>query len=306
MVSFVITNTENVSGAVSVSFRMGSNQRGGGGFRMRGGGGGADDNIEKTVLIAGKVSKRITYLFNREPRSITVNTFASHNIPSSITQQFGKIEIDEKLQATNSEEMIAYTEGVEPNEIIVDNEDPGFKLSQPKSSSLIQRIFLPAENGSGAANGSQKSVSLNFGKNKTLKYKGLVFWNQPVEWTLTTNDQFYGKQIRSAYYLKGGTGNRKATWNVPVKAPGYYKVFAYIPKIRGGWGRDDNNEEDYHFTVFHDDGQDRQIVSMKNNDGGWMEIGSYHLSPDSVKIELSNLSKASTIYADAVKLVKLN
>ena len=61
-----------------------------------------------------------------------------------------------------------------------------------------------------------------------------------------------------------------------------------------------------YFTVFHDDGQDHQIVSMKNNDGGWMEIGSYHLSPDSVKIELSNLSKANTIYADAVKLVKLN
>ena len=304
MVSFVITNTETVPGAVSVSFRMGGGQRGGG-FRMRGGGG-SDDNIEKTVLIEGKVSKRITYLFNREPRSMTVNTFASHNIPSSITQQFGKIEIDEKLQATEAEERIAYTEGIEPNEIILDNEDAGFKLSQPKSTSLIQRIFLPSETASGSQNSLQRSISINLRKNKLLKYKGLVFWNQPVEWTLTTNEQFYGKQIRSAYYLKGGSGNRKATWNVPVKAPGYYKVFAFIPKIRGGWGGDNNNEEDYHFTVFHDDGQDHQVVSMKNNDGGWMEIGSYHLSPDSVKIELSNLSKANTIYADAVKLVKLN
>jgi len=237
---------------------------------------------------------------------MTVNTFASHNIPSSITQQFGKIEIDEKLQATEAEERIAYTEGIEPNEIILDNEDPGFKLSQPKSTSLIQRIFLPSENATGSQNTPQRSFSINLRKNKLLKYKGLVFWNQPVEWTLTTNEQFYGKQIRSAYYLKGGSGNRKATWNVPVKAPGYYKVYAFIPKIRGGWGGDNNNEEDYHFTVFHDDGQDRQVVSMKNNDGGWMEIGSYHLSPDSVKIELSNLSKANTIYADAVKLVKLN
>ena len=302
MVSFVITNTEKDPGAVSVSFRMGGGQRGG--FRMRGGN--PDDNIEKTVLIEGKVSKRITYLFNREPRSMTVNTFASHNIPSSITQQFGKIEIDEKLQAEEAEEVIAYTEGIEPNEIIQDNEDPGFRLSQPKSSSLIQRIFIPTNDGSGNDAIAKKISTVNLRKSRELKYKGLVFWNQPVEWTLTTNEQFYGKQIRSAYYLRGGTGDRKATWNVPIKTPGYYKVLAYIPKVRGGWGRDEKSDEEYHFTIFHDDGQDRQVVNMKNNDSGWMEIGSYHLSPDTVKIELSNLSKASTIYADAVKLVKIN
>ena len=292
MVSFVITNTEKDAGAVSISFRMGGGQRGGGGggFRMRGGG--ADDNIEKTVLINGKVSKKITYLFNREPRSITVNTFASHNIPSSISQQFGKIEIDEKLEAAEGEEVIAYTEGVEPNEIIFDNEDRGFVVSKPRSSSLIQRIFMSAD---GSATGTGK---------KELKYKGIVFWNPPVEWTLTTNDQFYGKQIRSAYYLKGGSGDRKATWNVPIKEAGYYKLSAYIPKIRGGWNRDEKTDEEYNFTVYHDDGKDHQIVNMKDNDSGWMEIGSYHLSPDTVKIELSNLSKARNIFADAVKLVK--
>jgi hypothetical protein len=45
---------------------------------------------------------------------------------------------------------------------------------------------------------------------------------------------------------------------------------------------------------------------MKENDMGWMEIGSYHLSPDTVKIELTNLSKARTVYADAIKLIKEN
>ena len=300
MVSFVITNTEKDPGAISVSFRMGGGQRG---FRMRGGGS-PDDNIEKTVLINGKQSKRITYLFNREPRSITFNTYASHNIPSSITQQFGKIEIDEKLQATEAEEVIAYNEGTEPNEIILDNEDPGFEISKPKTNSLIQKIFISGSHDS--ESDSQKSSKGGLKKDKEFKYKGMVFWNQPVEWTLTTNEQFYGKQIRSAYYLRGGKGDRKATWNVRIKVPGYYKVLAYVPKIRKGWGHDEKADEDYHFTVYHDDGQDHQVVEMKNSDGGWMEIGSYHLSPDTVKIELTNLSKAQTIYADAVKLVKVN
>ncbi|MCX6238132.1 MAG: xanthan lyase, partial [Bacteroidia bacterium] len=133
------------------------------------------------------------------------------------------------------------------------------------------------------------------------------FWNPPLEWTQTTSEQFYGKQIRSAYYLKGGTGDRKATWNVPIKVAGYYKLSAYIPKIRGGgmgFNRDEKTDEEYHFNIFHDDGQDHQVVNMKDNDTGWMEIGSYHFSPDTVKIELTNLSKARTIFADAVKLIK--
>jgi hypothetical protein len=228
---------------------------------------------------------------------MSVNTYASHNIPSSISQQFGKIEIDEKLQAENAEEVVAYTEGVEPNEIILDNEDPGFMVSKPRTNSLIQRIFKPVDN---------EAESKGLGKNKEVKYKGLTFWNPPAEWTLSTNEQFYGKQIRSAYYLKGGNGDRKATWNIAIKAPGYYKVLAYIPKIRSGWGHDERVDEEYNFTIFHDDGQDHQIVNMKDNDTGWLEIGSYHLSPDTVKIELSNLTKAAAIYADAIKLVKEN
>ena len=295
MVTFVLTNTEKDAGAVSVSFRMGGGQRGGG-FRQRGGN--PEDNIEKTILINGKVSKKITYLFNREPRSITVNTYASHNIPSSISQQFGKIEIDEKIVGNEGEEVIPYTEGIEPGEIILDNEDPGFVVSKTKSNSLIQKIFMPANDGSSTG---------TFKNNKGLKYKGIAFWNPPVEWTLTTSEQFYGKQIRSAYYLKGGTGDRTATWNVPVKVAGYYKVSAYIPKLRMGWGnRDEKIDEEYHFNIFHDDGQDHQIINMKDNDSGWMEIGSYHFSPDTVKIELTNLTKAKTIFADAVKLIKVN
>ena len=298
-VSFTITNAEKDAGAVSVTFRMGGNRGGGGGGMFRNRGGGADDNVEKTIMIDGKVSKKIVYILNKEPRMITFNTYASHNIPSSISQQFSKIEIDEKLQAKEGEEIIPYTEGNDKNEIILDNEDPGFSVSKPKSASLIQKIFMPSD-----------EIASNSAKEG--KYKGMVIWNPPVEWTLTTNEIFYGKVIRSAYYLKGGTGDRKATWNVPIKLPGYYKVSAYIPKMRFGFmrgpggGEGKQEENIYSFTVFSDDGQEHQMVDMKDSDGGWMEIGSYHFTPDTVKIELTNLSKARTVFADAVKLVKEN
>ncbi len=290
VVSFALTNTEEVPGAVTISFRLGGG-RGPGGFGPRmGGGGSSDDLIEKTISLGAKESKRLTYLLNQEPRMMTLNTYASHNIPSSISQRFDKIELDEKAQTAENEEIIAYYDGTDPNEIVVDTEDAGFALEQPQSSSLIKKIFSskPDED--------------------DLKYKGMNMWNPPVEWTLSTNEQFFGKQIRSAYYCKGGNGDYKAIWNIPIKEGGYYKAFVYIPSIRFGFrGRNQQSgSEEYNFVVYHDDGEEHPAVDIKDLESGWVELGSYHFSSDSAKIVLTNNTKARSIYADAVKLVKEN
>ena len=289
-VSFVVTNTENIPGAVTVNFRLGGGGRGGGGGPRMFMGPGSDDLIEKTLALGAKQSKRVTYLLNQSPRMMTVNTFASHNIPSAISERFDKIETDDKAKFEEKEEVIAYFDGAEPNEIIVDTEDSGFAIEQPQSSSLIKRIF------------SAKPTA------DDLKYKGMNMWNPQVDWTLTTNDQFYGKQIRSAYYCKSGNGDHKAIWTLPVKDGGYYKAFAYIPRIRfGGWrGNDDDGTQEYIFKIVHDDGEDTQTIDIKDIESGWVELGSYHFSADVARIELTNESKARTVFADAIKLVKEN
>ncbi len=284
VVSFTLTNTEKIAGAITATFRLGG--MGGGGGRRMMGGGATDDNIEKTVVIGPRESKRLTFLLNRDPRSLTINTYASHNLPSTISQRYEKIDIDPKGEGSDKEEVIPYTEGAEAGEIIEDTEDPGFRLVQPVSKSFLKRIFT-------------KDVPED-----DLKYKGMNMWNPQVAWTLTTNEQFYGKQIRSAYYCKGGTGERKAVWSVPIKEGGYYKVYAYIPKIRA-WGRDGNQpEETYNYNVIHDDGIDHPVLKPDARESTWIEVGTYHFSSDSAKIELTNNTKARTIYADAVKLVK--
>jgi len=287
VVSFTLTNTERISGAITVTFRL-AGLGGGGGRRMMGGGNSTDDNIEKTIVIGPKQSKRLTFLLNRDPRMMTINTYASHNLPSTISQRFDKLEIDPKGEGSDKEEVIPYTDGSELREIIVDTEDKGFRLVQPTSKSFIKRLFT----------GIQENE---------LKYKGMNLWNPEVEWTLSTNEQFYGKQIRSAYYCKGGTGERKAIWSVPIKDGGYYKVYAYIPKIRFGFNRDGNQpEENYNFNVTYDDGVDHPVIKPDARESTWVEVGTYHFSSDSAKIELTNNSKAKTIYADAIKLVKEN
>ncbi len=285
VVSFILTNTENISGAITVMFRLGG--FGGGGMRRRGGGGGSDENIEKTVVIGAKESKRITFLLNRDPRMMTINTYASHNLPSTISQRFDKLELDPKGEGSDSEEVIPYTDGSETNEIIVDNEDKGFRLEEPVSKSFIKKLFTSEV------------------PDDELKYKGMNLWNPQAEWTLTSNEQFYGKQIRSAYYCKGGTGERKAIWSVPIKEGGYYKLYAYIPKIRINFrGGDNHPDEVYEFIVTHDDGVDHPLVKADPRESTWVEVGSYHFSSDSAKIELTNNTKARIVFADAVKLVK--
>jgi hypothetical protein len=290
VVSFILTNTEDIPGAITVTFRLGGmGGGGGGGRRMMMGGGGNDDNIEKTIVIGSKESKRLTFLLNRDPRSLTINTYASHNLPSTISQRFEKIDIDPKGEGSDKEEVIPYTDGSEPREIIVDTEDKGFRLAQPASKSFIKRLFTSDV------------------QEDDLKYKGMNMWNPQVEWTLTTNEQFYGKQIRSAYYCKGGTGERKAIWAAAIKEAGYYKVYAYIPKIRFGWNRDNNQpEEEYNFNVIHDDGIDHPVLKPDPRESTWVEVGTYHFSSDSAKIELTNNSKARSIFADAIKLIKEN
>src|SRR5665647_517312 len=217
---------------------------------------------------------------------MTINTYASHNLPSTISQRFEKLEIDPKGEGSDKEEVIPYTNGDEPSEIIVDTEDPGFRLVQPISKSFIKRLFT-------------KDV-----QEDELKYKGMNLWNPQVEWTLTTNEQFYGKQIRSAYYCKGGTGDRKAIWSVPIKEGGYYKLYAYIPKIRFGRGGDNQPEDIYEFNVTHDDGVDHPAVKADARESTWIEVGTYHFSSDSAKIELTNNTKSKFVFADAVKLIK--
>jgi len=91
-----------------------------------------------------------------------------------------------------------------------------------------------------------------------------------------------------------------------MKEAGSCKDYAYIPKIQSGWGRDNNNqpEETYNYNVIHDDGTDHPVLKPDNRQSTWVEMGSYHFSSDSARIELTNNTKARSIYADAVKLIK--
>ncbi|VAW22023.1 FIG00898757: hypothetical protein [hydrothermal vent metagenome] len=285
MVSFKASNMSDYEGIIKLVFRVGN-----GPGRMRRGFGGTpnpNNQINKILYLDAHQTKEVSYLLNSEPRMLSINTLTSRNIPQLIIHRFTKIEEDGKVKPVEQEVVSEKPVSLlEPNEIILDNEDPGFEVTGNTTSSLLQKWLLKDNETEG-------------------KYSGFVPWRPPSKWTNTTNSGYYGKYIRSAYYIKSGEGNQKATWNVPVKEASYYDVYYYVYKERSFRRHGGGKEGEYTFTIYHDDGVEQQTLEINNAESGWNLIGSYYFSPGIAKIELSDKSKLRVVFADAVKLVKL-
>lgn len=282
MVSVKITNFSEVEGLVKLSFRLG-----GGPGRGRGPMGGGDV-IDNLIFLEADQTKELSYLMEGAPRMVILNTLTSQNIPQTFMEFFREVEEDLKLRPREGEIISDVPVQMRlPNEIVVDNEDPGFEVTKIENKSLLEKLIIKEEE-------------------TKRKYEGMNWWRPPQNWTAITNDEFYGDYVRSGYYIKGkGDGSLKAIWNVPVKKAGYYDVYFHLYKTRG-FGRDRKEEKgNYNFTIHADDGAEEAALEIHNADAGWNHLGSYYFSPETAVIELSNKSDLRYVFADAVKIVEL-
>ncbi|MCU0644391.1 MAG: hypothetical protein MUC94_09015 [bacterium] len=288
-IKFTVTNSESISGLLSVSFRVG---RGGGMFFGRGP---QEAPIEKLYAVDAGQTKEVGIVLDEAPRMISLNTLISMNLPSVISRDFfEELTMNEKAQPFDGERIIADPIKLSlPNEIVVDNEDPGFEVLYKPQQNFLKRLLKIKEN--------------------EEKYGGINFWSPPNQWRGTTNSDFYGTYIHSAYYIKSGDGNKKVAWKTELKESGNYDVYYYTSKIRAPWfrqrgeGRDSRRDEfvgQLNFKIYHDDGADDAVLDAADAETGWNLLGSYYLSADTAKVELTNQSKGRLVFADAVKWVK--
>ncbi len=295
MISLSASNTSNVDGVVKLTFRMGGPGGGGPGRSMRGGGGSSVTENKILTLSAGE-TKKVSFLFDTEPRGMTINTLASKNIPQSIMQFFGRIEEDLKVPPVEGEFILdQQVSTLQPNEWVVDNEDPGFKYTVSDNVSLLHKWIIKEED-------------------TGLKYSGFNNWRPPLNWTLTTNSGFYGLYVRSAYYIKAGTGDQTATWDLPVKEAGNYDIYAHISSAgsrgfmmgRGGSsGGSGDDKGEYQYFIYHSNGETEQTLRISSAEAGWNLLGSYYLSTEDSRVVLTNKTTLRTVVADAIKIVKL-
>jgi len=285
MVQFKVSNLENADGVIKLRFRLSSQGGRQGKGRFSGGKEEEDNTVEKVIYLEKGQTKELSYLFDNDPRMMTIYTLTSKNIPSVITKNFPKLEDNFKVQSVEYERLTDNPVRIlEENEIIIDNEDPEFSVIQPESEGLLIKLLFPPDE-------------------SDAEYTGFRSWRAPINWTPTTNSAFYGKYIRSASYVRSGSGDRKAIWKVPINKTAYYDVYYYIENVQQRRSKDKPKGE-YQFVIHHNNGTDEPALSLNNDQTGWNHLGSYYFSPDTAIVELTNNSESRVVVADAIKFVK--
>ena len=320
LISFTVSNPENVAGLFNIAVRSegqggsgrraqqltGAFQPGGGspgGGTMQGRGMETSD-ILQIVLLEPKETKKISLVTDIQPRGMMINTLFARNIPGEINMPVNEI-IKTKVGAVEiSEEVISElpVRFSDPSEIIVDNEDTGFKSGNLVTQSPLKRLF-------GITNRRRNT------------YMQISQWNVPEYWQPVVLTSYYGKYARSAVYTRAGTGDKEILWAALIKDQGYYDIYCYVGKIAdrmtirqdrgaGPTGGDREQQEesrfkDFHYKVYHDEGSDEITLDYQNADAGWNSLGRYYLSPDTAKVVLSNQSSGRLVIGDAIKWVKV-
>ncbi|MCR9288606.1 MAG: hypothetical protein NXI23_14620 [Bacteroidetes bacterium] len=247
-----------------------------------------EENTDKLLYLEPGQTKEAFYLTIKEPSGIHFNTLSSGNLPNQIEYNFEQIG---KSSAKNAKEEELVIENpmvlVNKREIIVDNENSAFDFTHFEEVSRLRKWLKTVDE-------------------EGFKYKGTRVWRPPLNWTATTNDEFFGEFIRSAFYIKGGDGSKEAKWNIPIEEPGRYDVYYHVYKGDAfRWWRDERGS--YQFTIPHQNGTDRPKIELnRDSPDGWTALGDYSFAADTVTISLSNETKLRAIFADAIKLVKMD
>ena len=335
-VTFVVSNPEPSGGLFNVSFRTGGPQvadrlmavsivRSGGGraggnmqISFQGRGMEASD-ISKIVYVGPEEAKKIGIVLDAQPRAMLVNTLFSKNLPGEINMTVSNITRDRSRQPEFEGEAVLdkIPPFTEDYELVVDNEDPGFTSSKQDNSNPLKKLM---------------GIDGTRGEN----YQQLNMIYIPDYWQAVIQTNYYGKYIRSAVYTRPGAGDKTVTWKGVISQPGYYDVYSYIgksgdqisirtgggpmgarggqgggppgqggggPGMQGGRGNRDNPYRDFHFRIYHDDGVEDVAIEYENAEPGWNKLGTYYLSPDTVKVEMTNKTEGRLVVGDAVKWV---
>lgn len=254
-------------------------------IQARGNGPDIDPRTSRKLPLAAHQTKLLVTVWEDAPLQVDVNTLISGNLPNVLNLPITNIP-EERERAIDPEgDFIVQDFSPEAEgEVIVDNEDALFSLSEPAVVGLLPKWLDKVEDTS-------------------FKYAGVSPWRAPLQWTATTNAAYYGRYIRSAYVIKSGNGSQTATWKVPVPAAGQYDVYYYVSKDNElKYNKQAGGE--YHFKVAYDEESEDAYIDLKKANEGWEPLGAYYFSGDTIRITLTNECKLRSVTADAVKIVK--
>ena len=294
---FKVYNPEPVEGLIFVRFFEGYRSGGtAGSSRYEGRSG-------RIIHLAANQAKEVGIVVDSQEKAIVINTLISKNLPDHHWETFEEFDLDENSIPFDGERILQ--DGFvfhDTNEVIVDNEDPGFELTRASAKTFFQRIW------------QRSSIDGDTKYTRTWRRKS------PQDWQFDLNEDYYGRYIRSACLVSSGKGNKKATWNATIPENGYYDVYCYTIgkrylehavlsemylELQSPVPIDKKVDiGSYRYKVYHDEGIDNVTLDMNSAQYGWNFLGMYYFSKGNVKVELTNECDAKLVLADAVKWVK--
>lgn len=278
-VRFKIANPENIDGLVTINIDLDNQQ-------LR------EDNNQITVdfsrqiFIPARSAKEVGFVFTTEPNRMNIFTHISKNLPNNIIYDFDSYEETKKVPIFDEvRDCPLFTDLKEPNETIVDNEDEGFEIIQSTNKSYLKAL-----------------VDKN--KKQAYKYTRIKTWDPPAEWKSVLRSGFYGKYVRSAEYTSSGGEERSAVWKANLEKAAFYDVYCNLEKLNI-YSRGRRIKYNYQFKIHHEDGLEEVTLYDEEIEDGWNFLGSFFITPETAKVELTNTSTGRLIFADAIKWVEL-
>ncbi len=273
---FNISNLEDVDGAVIAYFKLGQNK-----------GRGESYDDQRQIFIPAKSTKQVWVNFFEEPMQMSVNTVLSKNIPLVLKVDFSEFPMRKKAISKDTILSVPFVD--EQNNkytTIVDNEDEGFEITTVDNKGYLRKYF-------------------DISKKKKDPYARKREWDPPTSWTAVSHDEFYGKYVRSAYYIKRGSEDKKAEWTAKLPSSGYYGIYYYVYKPERWSSKRRNAENVYMVDVHYEDGVESVRINVDEAEQGWYYLGAFYIDkPDSAKVSITSNNGNSIVFADAVKWVK--
>lgn len=284
-IRFKVYNRSEVGGVLSVKI-----EEGGGGQR-----GGRPDRREVKIndnlhhyIIPSRTAWEIKIINDERPGRVTINTNVSANLPGEYSYNFSKVdrEVTDTLSGLFPLDTLLFTTG--PGEIIVDNEDSGFRILETNTRHKLKDLFRQEEED---------------------KYKNFFPWRFPSKWTAVINSNCYGRPIHSAVYKAKGVGANRVQWLTTIPEDNYYEVFIWNPKFENwNWRRRNRGHEGHSQTyVVGYEGEEENItVDLGQEENGWVSLGNFYFPAGEVTVTLSDNVSAGFVMADAVKFTLIN
>lgn len=242
---------------------------------------------DRIVSIAGGAKKRIGFILNTKPVTVTINPIMAQNLPLDFGAYLKPEETPKNFQPFNDERLVEYHKKPDNNnEIIIDNRDPNFTITY-SSKSLINRLFR-----------KQQSDENNYENWRT--------WRPPGKWSLLKHGDFYGPIIKSARYIKSGEGRNFVTWSTKIKESGNYTLYTWFPQKRTFRNKNRSQIQDLNYEIHTNDGIENVRMNFEETSEGWNELGTFYFSKGKAKVVLTDKSQGLLVLADAVKWKKVD